>query len=73
MLGFAGSGILHFLLYHQRPCGQKHVHIIITFMNTLILVLQLQADISVLCDDLGLMRKKLACSGLSDLVYSLDR
>lgn len=41
-------------------------------MNTFILVLQLLADISVLSDDSGLVRKKLACLGLlSDLVNSL--
>lgn len=40
-------------------------------MNTFILVLQLLPDISVLCDDSGLVRKKLAWLGLSDLVYLL--
>lgn len=70
MLGFAGSGILRFLLYHQRLYAQKYVYII-PFMNTFILVLQLLPDISLLCDDSGLVRKKLAWLGLNDLVYSL--
>lgn len=70
MLGFAGSGILCFLLYHQRLCAQKCVYII-PFMNIFILVLQFLPDVSVLCDDSGLVRKILAWLGLSDLVYSL--
>lgn len=40
-------------------------------MNIFILVLQFLPDVSVLCEDSGLVRKKLAWLGLSDLVYSL--
>lgn len=54
-----------------RDCVHKKYVYIIPFMNTFILVLQLLPDISLLCDDSGLVRKKLAWLGLNDLVYSL--